>query len=216
MANEGTVQLPTMIETGNSGNAWGAGLGAFVGSVLGNGGFGGWGGWNSRGMAPGQGVADVSLANAIEHVSDQVTQGTIAGMQQGYNSAEAITGAITQGTFAGMQNTQNISEKLCGINNNITTQGYENRVTAQGLTLLVQNSFKDLSHQVFEEGCKNRELQREIATQELRDKYAKSEAENAALKAQINLTQQLTNQTAYIIQQLGTAIAARSASTANG
>ena len=45
---------------------------------------------------------------------------------------------------------------------------------------------------------------REIQTQELREKLTDAQNKNAALEAQINLTNQLTAQTAYLINQLKT------------
>ncbi len=194
----------------------GAGMGAgFIGGLVlgslwnGNGfGFGG-----NAGAAAMAGTGN--LANAVEHVSDQVTQGTISALQQAANSnmfmgnllnstGDAITGAINQGTITGLQSTANIAEKLCGINNNITTQGYESRLMGQELTAQVSAGQANLSRQIFEEGCKSRELQREIAAQEIRDKLAEAQAKNAALEAQINLQGQLQAQTLYLISQLKT------------
>lgn len=209
-----TMALP-VVDGFGGGNAWGAGFGAFVGSILGQGGFG-WGGWGgSRGVA----VADATLANAVEHVSDQVTQGTISGLQQSANSnmflgnllnstGDAITGAINQGTISGLQNTAQISEKLCCINNNITAQNYESRLQAQALAAQLQAQHADLAGQIFKEGCANRELQREIAAQAVRDKLAEEQAKNAALQAQINLSNQLQAQTLYLVDQLKPAAAA--------
>lgn len=201
------VQLPTIMENGFGGAGWAAGLGGLIlGTMWGN----GWGGWGGN---RGAGVADATLANAIEHVSDQVSQGTISALQQAANSnmfmgnlvnstGDAITGAINQGTISGLQSTANLAEKLCQINNNITSQGYESRLQAQALASQLQAQHADLAGQIFKEGCANRELQREIAAQAVRDKLAEKEAENAALKAQINLQGQLQSQTLYLIDQL--------------
>ena len=49
------------------------------------------------------------------------------------------------------------------------------------------------------EGCANRELQREIQTQEIRDKLANSQAENQALKAQIFTSNNNAAQTQALI-----------------
>ena len=70
------ADMPTIIETGKNndngwgGNAWGAGVGGFIGSLFGNGGFGGWG-WGGNGRA-GQVGADVALGNAIQNVQNAV------------------------------------------------------------------------------------------------------------------------------------------------
>ena len=231
-----TMSLP-VLENGFGGAGMGAGFigGLVLGSLWNGNGFGFGGG---RGMVPGQGVADISLANAIEHVSDQVQQGTISQLQ----SAAGVTAGITQNTIAqmqgnsqiqqqlccatgrlsseidqngdqtvaainaaniqSMQNTQTLADRLCCINSQILSQGYENRLQAQGLATQLQNQHADLSRQIFQEGCANRELQREIQTQAIRDKLAETQAKNAALEAQINLTNQLQAQTAYLIQRL--------------
>lgn len=243
-ADGSSVMLP--IDTNGFG---GAGMGAgFIGGLVlgslwnGNGfGFGG-----NRGAQIG---ADVALANSIEHVSDQVNQGTISGLQ----STQALTNAInastmglnnsvTQNTISGLQSNAQLSDKLCGstnhlmsaidntgdqlsaainqsviesmrnaqgtndrlcaINNNITNQGYENRLQNQAIASQLAEQHAALSRQIFEENCKDRELQREIQTQALRDKLAETQASLASKEAQINLTNQLTAQTAYIIDQL--------------
>lgn len=197
-----TVQLPVM-ENGFNGAGWAAGLGGLIlGTMWGN----GWGGFGGN---RGQGIADVSLANAVEHVSDQVTQGTLAAMQQSSTDNmflsgkfDAVTGAINQGTITDLQSNANLSEKLCGINASILTQGYQGQLLAQQLASQLQNQHAELMGEIFKEGCANRELQREIAAQAVRDKLAEKEAENAALKAQINLQGQLQSQTLYLIDQL--------------
>lgn len=229
------VQLPTVMENGFGGAGLGAGFigGLVLGSIWNGNGFGGWGG--NRGT---NAVADVGLANAIEHVGDAVTNGTISGLQstnglssQMYNTSAAITAAMNQNTIAGLQgnaalasqidgvgdaataainssiiegmrNSQETNGKLCCINNNITSQGYENRLQAQALAAQLQNQHAQLSAQIASENCADRELMREIASQAVRDKLAESQAENASLKAQINLQQQLTNQTLYLVNQL--------------
>ena len=55
---------------------------------------------------------------------------------------------------------------------------------------------------IEQEGCANRELQREIQTQALRDVLANSQAENAALKAQLFQTNAMNAQTVAIINAL--------------
>lgn len=230
------ADLPTIMETGGGfgGASMGAGFigGLVLGSLWNGGGFGG------NGNRAGQVGADVTLANAIEHVSDQVQQGTISQLQSAAgvtasvnantvaglqsqnamqqqmccccnnlsreidNTGDGITAAITNGRIQDMQNTQTLSNQLCGLNGNISAQGYENRLQAQALAAQLQNQHADLSRQIFEENCKDRELQREIQAQAIRDKLAEQQAKNAALEAQINLQQQLTNQTLYLINQL--------------
>lgn len=207
-----TVAMPVM-ENGFGGLGNGGGVlgGGIVGYMLGAATGGGWfGGWGNRGNA----VADASLGNAIEHIGDAVTQGTISqlqssnalGMQMGGNTA-AITGAITQGTINDLQSSANLNEKLCMINNNITTQGYESRLQSQALMAQLSAQHAELSAQIFKENCADRELVRDIQAQNVRDQLAQAQATNAALTAQINLSNQLQSQTLYLINQLKPAAA---------
>lgn len=227
-----TTMLPIMDGTGFNGAGLGAGFigGLVVGGLL-NGGFGGWGGWGNRGMAPGQVGADVSLANSLEHVSDQINQGTLSQLQsanalglQIANASAGVTAGINANTVSALQSQNAMQQQLCcccntltreidntgdqtiaainAANNNITAQGYENRLQSQALAAQLANQHADLSRQIFEENCKDRELQREIQAQAVRDQLTQAQAQNAALTAQINLTNQLTAQTAYLVSQL--------------
>ena len=199
--------MPTVVDTNGFGGA-GMGAGFIGGLVLGS-------LWNGNGFGFGNGrggaVADVGLANAIEHVSDQVNQGTISQLQ----SAGSINNTINQNArdaqaglnavnVTSLQNTQQITNALCNVNQNITNQGYEGRLQTQQLAAQLAEQHNALSRQIFEENCKDRELMREIQTQELREKLTDAQNKNAALEAQINLTNQLTAQTAYLINQLKT------------
>lgn len=199
--------MPTVVDTNGFGGA-GMGAGFIGGLVLGS----LWNG-NGFGFSNGRGgaVADVGLANAIEHVSDQVNQGTISQLQ----SAGSINNTINQNArdaqaglnavnVTSLQNTQQITNALCNVNQNITNQGYEGRLQTQQLAAQLAEQHNALSRQIFEENCKDRELMREIQTQELREKLTDAQNKNAALEAQINLTNQLTAQTAYLINQLKT------------
>ena len=238
---------PMIVETGNGfngynplGTGWAAGLGGLIlGTMWGNGGFGGFGG-NGAG---------VNLANAVEHVSDQVTQGTISGLQSSQSTQNAInqqtianmqsvsqlsdkvggatfgiaqqidqngdqvTAAINQSVVEGMRNSQSTNDRLCAINNNITAQGYESRLQNQALAAQLQQQHADLSRQMYEENCKDRELMREIAAQAVRDQLTQAQNTIASQNAQINLTQQLQAQTMYLISQLGTTTSAAKVTT---
>lgn len=291
--------MPTIVETGRNndngwgGNAWGAGAGAFIGSMFGNGGFGGWG-WGNRGNA-GQIGADVALQNGIQNLGNQIQQGNLMNLQgqnqlqQGISGAAAgvtggiyqnalsnlqgqngiqmqiansgaaitngqsqqtisnlqgqnqqninmmqgfagvgqqlcclggklsqeidqtgdlINASIQQGTIQGMQNTQQISERLCQTNQNILNQGYEGRLQNQSLAAQLASQHADLKATIQQENCQDRELMRQIADQQVRDKLNEVQNELAAQKAQNNLTNQLQNQTLYLIQQLKTTAAA--------
>ncbi len=212
--------LPMVVSDNNGFGGANMGAGFIGGLVLGslwNGNGFGWGGNGGRGV---NAVADVGLANAIEHVSDQVNQGTISQLQSASQQQLATMGvganisnsigsnardtqaAINAVNVTSLQNTQQLSNALCNVNQNITNQGYEARLQTQALAAQLADQHASLSRQIFEENCKDRELARELATQSLRDKLAESQAQNASLLAQINLTNQLTAQTAYLVDQL--------------
>ena len=111
------MSMPTIVETGRNnndgwgGNAWGAGVGGFIGSLFGNGGFGGWG-WGGNGRA-GQVGADVAIANQLEHVSDQIQQGTIADLQAAGATQLQIANSGNAQTVATMQGQGAIQQQLC-------------------------------------------------------------------------------------------------------
>lgn len=212
--------LPTIVDGGFGGmNGAGMGAGFIGGLVLGSLWNGNGFGFGNRGAQVG---ADVALANSIQHVSDQVSQGTISQLQsantlqntisQGNfglaqqidNTGDQTTAAINNAAMQAMQTAQGTNDRLCAINNNITTQGFENRLQNQALAAQLQQQHAELSRQIYEENCKDRELAREIQTQNIRDQLAQAQAQNAALTAQINLTNQLSAQTAYLIDRLQT------------
>lgn len=256
--------MPTIVETGRNndngwgGNAWGAGVGGFIGSMFGNGGFGGWG-WGNRGNA-GQVGADVALQNGIQNLSNQAQQNAIATMQasgqtqrqvadtgfaiqggqyqqtianlQGQNqqnlamvqgfggvgqqlcclgksiaqdidqTGDQLNASIQQNTVQGMQNARDIGDKLCMTNQNITNQGYQNQLQTKDVLAAMAAQHADIRALIQNENCQDRELIREVATQQVRDKLAETQAELAAQKAQGNLTNQLQNQTLYFMQQM--------------
>ena len=200
------MDMPTVLDTNNGFGGMGAGFigGLVLGSIWNGNGFG-FGG--NRGGA----VADVGLANAIEHVSDGVNQGTISQLQSASATQMAIAGvganlnsAVNSVNISSLQNTQQISNGMANLGQAITNQGYEARLNAQSLASQLSSQHAELSRQIFEENCRDRELARELATQSLRDKLAESEAKRSALETQINLTNQLNAQTAYLVSQLKT------------
>lgn len=128
----------------------------------------------------------------------------------GDQTVAAINGAAMQA----LQTAQGLSDRLCAINNNITNQGYENRLQAQALASQLQAQHAQLMAANDMQHCQDRELMREIASQAVRDKLAEAQADIASKNAQINLQQQLQSQTLYLISQLAPAAAA--ARTASG
>ena len=187
--------------SGWGGTALGAGVGGLLGSWLGNGGFGGLG---YRGAAAGVGY-DTGALNGIQQTVNGIQQQIASadrdlliqtsGQNQFLgnlvnNTGDAIVNAVNSGardTQAGIfQNTLTQTQNqgatnlaMCQgfgtLNSNITQQGGESRLVLRAIE---------------QEGCANRELQREVQTQALRDAFTASQAENAALKARIDNNQQ--------------------------
>lgn len=94
---------------------------------------------------------------------------------------------------------------------------------AQQLASQQQNCCCQVLQAIEREGCANRELQREIQTQALRDTLANSQAENQALKAQIFGTANNAQQTQALIaamsaqtQAIITALKPAAAAAASG
>lgn len=162
----------------------------------------------------------MQVAGASADMVGAVNQGTISNLQ-GFagigqqlccatgrlsqeidQNGDQTVAAINAANIQAMQNTQTLGGQLCNINNNITSQGYESRLQAQALAAQLQQQHAELSAQIASENCQDRELMREIAAQQTRDKLTEAQNENAALKAQLNLTAQLQNQTLYLIDQL--------------
>ena len=214
----------------NSGSGWGgalgAGFGGLIGSWLGNGGFGGFGG-NRAGIGYDTGAIN-GMANQLNNISGQIANADRDLLMQTSNqnqfvgnlinsTGDAITGAITAGTLAQTQNQGTTNLAMCqgfgGINSaidrgigalnlNIAEQGAQSRLQAQELASQQQACCCQVLRAIEQEGCANRELQREIQTQALRDVLANSQAENAALKAQLFQTNAMAQQTAAIINAL--------------
>ena len=138
----------------------------------------------------GQTVQNGIFQNTLTQVQGQAS--TNLGMCQGFNGVNAgIAGAtaVVQGSLA-------------DINNNITAQNFENRLQAQQLSAQQQQNCCQVLRAIEQEGCANRELQREIQTQAIRDQLAVSQAENQSLKAQLFSTNAMAAQTATIINAL--------------
>jgi hypothetical protein len=216
------------------GTALGAGVGGLLGSWLGNGGFGGFG---YRGAGAGVGY-DTGAINGIQASVNGIQQQIAnadrdlliqtSGQNQFVgnlinSTGDAIVGAVTAGaqaTQAGIfQNTlaqtQNqaatnlaMSNGFGGLNLNIANQGAESRLQAQELASQQKDCCCQVLRAIEKEGCANRELQREIQTQALRDVLTNTQAENAALKAQLFQTNAMNAQTVAIINALKPATAA--------
>lgn len=212
--------------SGWGGTALGAGFGGLIGSWLGNGGFGGFGG-NRAGIGYDTGAIN-GMANQLTNISGQIANADRDLLMQTSNqnqfvgnlinsTGDAITGAIAAGTLAQTQNQCATNLALCqgfgglnsaidrgigALNLNISEQGAQSRLQAQELASQQQACCCQVLRAIEQEGCANRELQREIQTQALRDVLANSQAENAALKAQLFQTNAMAQQTAAIISAL--------------
>ena len=214
----------------NSGSGWGgalgAGFGGLIGSWLGNGGFGGFGG-NRAGIGYDTGALN-GMQGQLNNISGQIANADRDLLMQTSNqnqfvgnlinsTGDAIVGAVTAGTLAQTQNQGATNLALCqgfgGINSaidrgfgslnlNVAEQGAQSRLQAQELASQQQACCCQVLRAIEQEGCANRELQREIQTQALRDVLVNSQAENAALKAQLFQTNAMNAQTAAIINAL--------------
>lgn len=199
---------------GWGGTALGAGVGGLIGSWLGGNGFGGLG-YRGAGAAVGY---DTGALNGIQQTVNGIQQ-QIANADRdlliqtsGQNqfvgnlinsTGDAIVGAVN----AGARDTQAatnlaMSNGFGGLNLNIANQGAESRLQAQELASQQKDCCCQVLRAIEQEGCANRELQREIQTQALRDVLTNTQAENAALKAQLFQTNAMAAQTAAIINAL--------------
>lgn len=210
---------------GWGGSALGAGFGGLIGSWLGNGGFGGFGGRAGVGYDTG---AINAIQGQLNNVSGQIANADRDLLMQTSNqnqfvgnlvnaTGDAIVGAINSGALNNLQSQSANALAMCqgfgGINSsidrgfgalnlNIADQGAQSRLQAQELAAQQQSCCCQVLRAIETEGCANRELQREIQTQALRDVLANSQAENAALKAQLFQTNAMNQQTAAIINAL--------------
>lgn len=210
---------------GWGGSALGAGFGGLIGSWLGNGGFGGFG--NRAGVGYDTGAIN-AIQGQLNNVSGQIANADRDLLMQTSNqnqfvgnlvnaTGDAIVGAINSGAMNNLQSQSANALAMCqgfgGINSsidrgfgalnlNIADQGAQSRLQAQELAAQQQSCCCQVLRAIETEGCQNRELQREIQTQALRDVLANSQAENAALKAQLFQTNAMNQQTAAIIAAL--------------
>lgn len=157
--------------------------------------------WNGNGPWGGRGNAGVGYdTGAINSANVSNIQAQNAANVANLQARAASDMAMQQG-FCGVTNAVNTNG--AAINRNIIAQNYENRLQAQQLAAQQQQCCCQVLQKVEQEGCANRELQRQIQTEAIQSALADSKAQNAALMAQINLQQQLaasqTTQTAQIL-----------------
>jgi hypothetical protein len=212
--------------SGWGGTALGAGFGGLIGSWLGNGGFGGFGG-NRAGIGYDTGAIN-GIQGQLNNISGQIANADRDLLMQTSNqnqfvgnlinsTGDAITGAIAAGTLAQTQNQGATNLALCqgfgglnsaidrgigALNLNISEQGAQSRLQAQELASQQQACCCQVLRAIEQEGCANRELQREIQTQGYRDQLAAKSAEVESLREQIINMNAMAQQTAAIISAL--------------
>lgn len=129
------------------------------------------------------------LGNLLNNTGDAIVAAVSGAARD--NQAGIFQNTLTQTQNQGATNLAmcqgfgGLATGLAGVNLTITQQGAESRLQAQQLASQQQACCCEVKTAIEREGCANRELQREIQTQEIRDKLANSQAENQALKAQI-------------------------------
>lgn len=140
-----------------------------------------------------------AIVGAINASSQATQQGIFGNAMSNVQAQAANSLAMCQG-FGGINSA--IDRGVGSLNLNIASQGAESRLQAQQLASQQQACCCEVKQAIEREGCLNRELQREIQTQALRDVLANTQAENAALKSQIFQTAAMAQQTATIINAL--------------
>lgn len=140
-----------------------------------------------------------AIVGAINSSAMNTQQGIYNNTLNAVQSQAATNLAMCQG-FGGINSS--IDRGIGALNLNIADQGAQSRLQAQELAAQQQSCCCSVLRAIEQEGCANRELQREIQTQALRDVLTTTQAENAALKSQIFQTAAMAQQTATIINAL--------------
>ena len=140
-----------------------------------------------------------AIVGAINSSAMSTQQGIYNNTLNQVQSQAATNLSMCQG-FGGINSA--IDRGVGSLNLNIASQGAESRLQAQQLASQQQACCCEVKQAIEREGCLNRELQREIQTQALRDVLISTQAENAALKSQIFQTNLTAQQTATIINAL--------------
>ena len=146
------------------------------------------------------------VGNLVNQTGDAIVAAVTSGARD--TQAGIFQNTLTQTQNQGATNLAmaqgfgGIATGLAGVNLTITQQGAESRLQAQQLAAQQQACCREVKTAIEREGCANRELQREIQTQEIRDKLANSQAENQALKAQIFGTNNNAQQTQALISAM--------------
>lgn len=140
-----------------------------------------------------------AIVGAINSSAMNTQQGIYNNTLNQVQSQASTNLAMCQG-FGGINSS--IDKGIGALNLNIADQGAQSRLQAQELAAQQQACCCQVLRAIEQEGCANRELQREIQTQALRDVLVTTQNENAALKAQIFQTNAMAAQTNAIISAL--------------
>lgn len=140
-----------------------------------------------------------SIVGAINSSAMATQQGIYNNTLNAVQSQGATNLAMCQG-FGGINSS--IDKGVGLLNMNITSQAAESRLQAQQLASQQQQCCCQVLQKIEQEGCANRELQREIQTQGYRDQLAAKSAEVESLKNQIININAMAAQTATIINAL--------------
>lgn len=146
------------------------------------------------------------VGNLVNQTGDAIVAAVTSGARD--TQAGIFQNTLTQTQNQGATNLAmcqgfgGINSSIAGLNLNISEQAGENRLQAQQLASQQQQCCCQVLQAVEREGCANRELQREIQTQALRDAFTASQSENQALKAQIFGTNNNAQQTQALISAM--------------
>lgn len=216
----------TMIDNDGFGGmstlAGGAGFvgGLVLGSLWNNNGFGGR--WNNGGnccCGASQAIDTASINASINSVGEQLNNLGMQNMQQTCNTNMNLINAVTnahnsinntlnQNNLANTQGFAGVQSALCqgfsGVNSNVTSQGYESRIATNQLASQMASCCCELKQEVQRQGCLDRELQRQIHTENIQSQLCDAKAKIASLEAQNAFTASQNAQTAYLLSQLKT------------
>ena len=140
-----------------------------------------------------------AIVGAINSSAMSTQQGIYNNTLNQVQSQAATNLSMCQG-FGGINSA--IDRGVGSLNLNIASQGAESRLQAQQLASQQQACCCEVKQAIEREGCLNRELQREIQTQNFRDQLAAKSAEVESLKNQIININAMAAQTATIINAL--------------
>lgn len=121
----------------------------------------------------------------------------------GFGGASMLAGG------AGLQSA--LCQGFSGVNTAVTTQGYESREATNALANQVAQCCCQITRAVEEQGCQNRQLQRQIQAENVASQLCDAKAKIASLEAQQALSLSQQAQTAYLISQLKPTTAAAGA-----